>query len=88
MWVKMNDERLSYSGRIDWSEGECPVFIYPCTWVKLRFTGDWLKLHIENHQAYWDNYMGCILDGKQLSLALPKEGRGVLTVPVEQEEKT
>lgn len=88
VWVKMNDERLSYSGRIDWSEGECPVFIYPCTWVKLRFTGDQLKLHIENHQAYWDNYMGCILDGKQLSLALPKEGRGVLTVPVEQEEKT
>ncbi|GFI44478.1 cellulase/esterase CelE [Lachnospiraceae bacterium] len=88
MWVKMNDERLSYSGRIDWSEEEYPVFIYPCTWVKLRFTGNQLKLHIENHRAYWDNYMGCILDGKQLSLALPKEGRGVLTIPVEQEEKT
>ena len=88
MWVKMNDERLPYSGRIDWSEEECPVFIYPCTWVRLRFTGNQLMLHIENHRAYWDNYMGCILDGKQLSLALPKEGRGVLTIPVEQEEKT
>lgn len=87
MRVKMNDERLSYSGRIDWSEEECPVFIYPCTWVRLRFTGNQLKLHVENHRAYWDNYMGCILDGKQLSLALPQEGRGILTVPVEQEEK-
>ncbi len=87
MWVKMNDERLSYSGRIDWSEEECPVFIYPCTWVRLRFTGNQLKLHVENHRAYWDNYMGCILDGKQLSLALPQEGRGILTVPVGQEEK-
>ncbi len=87
MWTKMNDERLSYSGRIDWSEGECPVFIYPCTCVKLRFTGNQLKLHIENHQVHWDSYIGCILDGKQMALALPEDGRGVLEIPVEQEEK-
>ena len=65
MWIKMNDVRLSYSGRIDWSEKECPVFIYPCTGVNLRFTGHRLKLHVENHRAYWDNYLGCILDGKE-----------------------
>jgi len=65
MRVRMNDERLSYSGRIDWSEEESPVFIYPCTWVSLRFTGNRLKLYVENHRAYWDNYLGCFLDGKQ-----------------------
>ena len=86
MWIKMNDVRLSYSGRIDWSEKECPVFIYPCTGVNLRFTGHRLKLHVENHRAYWDNYLGCILDGKQTSLLLPKDGRGILEIRAGQSE--
>lgn len=87
MRVRMNDERLSYCGRIDWSEEESPVFIYPCTWVGLRFTGNRLKLYVENHRAYWDNYLGCFLDGKQMSLMLPEEGRGVLEIPVEHAER-
>lgn len=86
MWIKMNDVRLSYSGRIDWSEKECPVFIYPCTGVNLRFTGHRLRLHVENHRAYWDNYLGCILDGKQTSLLLPKDGRGILEIRAGQSE--
>lgn len=86
MWIKMNDVRLSYSGRIDWSEKECPVFIYPCTGVNLRFTGHRLKLYVENHRAYWDNYLGCILDGKQTSLLLPKDGRGILEIRAGQSE--
>lgn len=87
MWIKMNDVRLSYSGRIDWSEKECPVFIYPCTGVNLRFTGHRLKLHVENHRAYWDNYLGCILDGKQTSLLLPKDGRGILEIRADNQRK-
>ncbi len=87
MWIKMNDERLLYSGRIDWSEKEFPVFVYPCTWVNIRFTGNQLKLHVENHRAYWDNYLGCVLDGKQLSLILPENGRKVLEIPVGQSKR-
>lgn len=83
MWIKMNDRRLSYCGRIDWSEEEYPVFIYPCTWVNLRFTGSRLKLYVENRRAYWNSYLGCILDGKQVSLVLPEEGKGILEIPIE-----
>jgi len=53
----------------------------------MRFTGNMLKLHVRNRQAYWDNYLGCILDGKQTALLLPQDGPAVLEVPVEQKEK-
>lgn len=84
--IKMNDERLSYSGRIDWSRQEEPVFIYPCTSVGLRFTGGCLRLYVENRQAYWDNFLGCILDGKQLTLPLAGDGKSVLDIPVEHKD--
>lgn len=87
MRIKPDHERLSYSGRIDWSDPGAPVFIYPCTSVGMRFTGNELKIHVENRRAYWDNYLGCILDGKQMALLLPESGEAVLEVPVEETGK-
>lgn len=87
MKIKPDHEKLSYTGRIDWSRREEPVFVFPCTSVRMRFTGNMLKLHVKNHQAYWDNYLGCILDGKQTALLLPQNGPVVLEVPVEHTEK-
>ncbi len=85
--IRPDDERLSYSGRIDWSDREAPVFVYPCTSVNIRFTGNQLKIHVENHRVYWNNYLGCILDGKQFSLPLPEKGEALLEIPVEQTER-
>lgn len=87
MKIQPGHEKLSYTGRIDWSRKEEPVFVFPCTSVCMRFTGNMLKLHVKNRQAYWDNYLGCILDGKQITLPLPQDGPAVLEVPVEQTEK-
>lgn len=78
MVIQADDPRLQYSGRIDFTDPKAPVFVYPCTSVRMRFTGAGLKAHVKNHQAYWDNYMGCILDGKQEAYRLPKEGEAVL----------
>lgn len=83
MKIAMNDERLRYCGRIDWSNPEEPVFIYPCTSLRMRFTGEKLKVHIRNRREYWENDLGCILDGKQLAFRLPHEGEIWLTIPVE-----
>lgn len=87
MRIKPNDERLFYSGRIDWSDPETPIFIYPCTSVAMRFTGDKLKICVENRRAYWNNSLGCILDGEQLVFPLLEEGVTVLEIPVKQTEK-
>ena len=84
MKIRPDDEKLSYSGRIDWRCPKEPVFVFPCTSVCMRFTGNMLKIHVKNRQAYWDNYLGCILDGRQTALLLPKDGGAVLEIPVEQ----
>ncbi len=83
MKIQPDNEKLSYSGRIDWSNPQEPVFVYPCTSVRMRFTGNELKVFVRNKSAYWDNYLGCILDGRQSAFALPKEGIACVKVEVE-----
>lgn len=81
-----DDERFVYSGRIDWTQTQKPVFVFPCTSVSFRFTGKSLKIFVSNRNCYWDNYLGYILDGKQSALLLPKEGEAELLI--QAEEKT
>lgn len=83
MRIRPTNEKLSYTGRIDWSDPEEPVFVYPCTSVGMRFTGNVLKIYVRNHSAYWDNYLGYILDGRQSALVLPKEGTASFEIKIE-----
>ncbi|MGN0203714.1 MAG: electron transporter RnfD [Coprococcus sp.] len=87
MKIMPDDKRLTYSGRIDWSNPKAPVFVFPCTSVKMKFTGERIKIFVKNKNAYWDNYLGCILDGIQTMVALPKEGEVVLDIPVSQTDQ-
>ena len=84
MRIQPSHENLIYCGRIDWSDSEAPVFVYPCTSVQMRFTGNVLKIYVRNYNAYWDNYLGYILDGKQGRILLPPEGDAVFEIEVEQ----
>ena len=87
MRIKPDHEKLSYCGRIDRRSPKEPVFVYPCTSVDMRFTGNTLKVYVRNRSAYWGNYLGCILDGRQTALALPPDGSAELEIQVEQKEK-
>lgn len=78
MLIQADHPNLQYSGRIDDTDPKAPVFVFPCTSVRIRFTGTVLKAHVKNHRAYWDNYLGCILDGEQSAYRLPQEGQTVL----------
>lgn len=82
MRILPDHEKLQYSGRIDWTDRKAPVFVFPCTFVRMCFTGEVLKIYVKNKKAYWENYLGCILDGKQTKLLLPDDGEGVLEIPV------
>ena len=82
MRILPDHEKLQYSGRIDWTDRKAPVFVFPCTFVRMRFTGEMLKIYVKNKKAYWENYLGCILDGEQTKLLLPDDGEGVLEIPV------
>ena len=84
MFIGAEHQNLVYTGRIDWSNRKEPVFVFPCTSVAFRFTGDVLKVHVKNKNEYWNNYLGCILDGEQFKFELPKEGEGIIEIPVEK----
>lgn len=87
MRISPDNENLFYSGRIDVTNPKEPIFVFPCTSVQMRFTGKKLEIHVENKQAYWDNYIGYILDGKESAILIPKEGNAILPIEIEATEK-
>ncbi len=78
MLIKPNHEYLQYSGRIDDTNPEAYMFIYPATLVTIRFRGTGINVYLENHRQFWGNYMGVILDGVQSTICLSK-GEGDAT---------
>lgn len=86
MRIFADNERLNYTGRIDWKNPKEPVFVFPCTSVQMNFTGNQLHVILENHNEYWINYMGYILDGEQKRLLLPNEETVELEILVKENE--
>lgn len=82
MKIMPDNSKLLYSGRIDWSSQKEPVFVYPCTSVKIKFTGNTLKICVKNKSAYWNNYLGCIVDGEHSSILLPANGTASFDIVV------
>ena len=39
MLIEADHPWLRYSGRIDDTDPKAPVFVFPCTSVRIRFTG-------------------------------------------------
>ena len=75
MLVYPDDKNLQYSGRIDFDDAKHPKLVYPCSYVKIKFTGSSLKAVVENKRSCWDNYMGYIVDGRQGKKFLPPSGK-------------
>ena len=73
MLIRPGHKKLQYSGRIDFSRADAPVFVYPCTSVRIRFTGDLLNVLLRNRHQYWENYIGYIADGQQGKVRLEEE---------------
>lgn len=71
MKINPSSECLQYCGRIDHSDREAPVFVYPSTYVEFRFKGDSLTAFFQNRKSDTEDYfLGYIADGKQGKLPL------------------
>ncbi len=68
------DPRLQYEGRIDFEKEAGPLWTYPATSVRIRFRGTRLDVVVSNYRAYWDNFLGYILDGEEYCVKLPDSG--------------
>ena len=80
MWISPENEKIFYSGRIDWSEKKAPVFVFPATYAQMCFTGKKIKIYVRNKNAYWDNYLGYILDGVQGKALLNQDGETIIEI--------
>lgn len=74
-FIAADNPCLQYTGRIDFDEPSAPVFVYPYTSVKLRFTGTRLKVVLKNKNLYFDNYLGFIIDGVQHRIQIPEHDK-------------
>ena len=79
-FIKANDPALQYMGRIDWEDAENPIWVYPCTSVRVHFTGNSIKADITNFRNCWDNFLGYLIDGTEYKLKLSHSGREVYTL--------
>ena len=80
MKIAADNKLLEYSGRIDFEQVESPEFVYPCSYVKMRFTGTSIKAFVTNKNEYLDNYVGVILDGIQKKILLSNDASQLQTL--------
>ena len=74
------EEKLQFCGRMDFSFEGGPLWVYPCSFVKLRFKGKRIKAVFTNHKGYWNSEMGWILDGQEGRCLLKDTGATVITI--------
>lgn len=86
--ISPNDSKLEYSGRIDDSDKKRPVFLYPASYVKMKFSGTSIRVLLKNYHKYWNNYIGVILDGKQSKYKLSNKGYREIHILGEELEDT
>lgn len=73
MLILPEHQFLQYSGRIERSNPQAPVLVFPASSVVIRFRGTWIAVFLENRREYWGSYMGVILDGMQSCICLTDE---------------
>ena len=82
MKILPNNSSLIYSGRIDLSDPFAIVWTYPGTFVRMKFKGTQLFIHVRNKHNYWNNYLGVVEGDAQTKLLLPKEGEATIEIPL------
>ncbi len=80
MLVKPEHSLLQYSGRIDWTDKEAPVLVYPCSYIKMKFTGSSVAAVVENHTSYFSSFLGYFIDGEQKCVKLAESGRETIVL--------
>lgn len=73
MIIKPDNEKLQYYGRIDFEDKESPEFIFSSSSIRLKVSGSYIRIKVSNKRAYWDNWLGVIIDGKQDKVLLSEE---------------
>lgn len=75
LFIPADFPALQYMGRIDFDDPQNPIWVYPCTWVKLRFTGSFVAAEVTNYRGCWSNFLGAVIDGVEYKYLLQNDQR-------------
>ena len=75
--VSADSEKLTYMGRIDFTDAKRPEFYYAGTNVTLRFKGTAVGVVILNHKYFNTQEIGYILDGKEGKLTFDENDKDI-----------
>ena len=64
-FISADDPRFTYMGRVDHSAANSAAFYYAGSQVSFGFTGDSLRIVVNNYRIYNISQVGYILDGIQ-----------------------
>ena len=70
MHIAMGHEYLQYAGRVDFTDPQHPVFLFPATSVRFRLTGRRLVVYLHNAHHLWENRLGVVINGEQFGVEL------------------
>jgi len=78
--VKPDDERLQYTGRVDFATPAAPVISWPATRIAANFTGSSLSVTLDDERGL--NYFDAIIDGRDDSPLILQAAKGSKTYQV------
>lgn len=68
--IKPANKSLTYMGRVDWKADQCPLWVFPYTQVRFRFTGKYLGVRLINARQYGTSCLGAFIDGFEYRIDL------------------
>lgn len=77
MFIRPSDERLYYTGRIDFNNPDRPKFFYAGSFVRMNFRGTGVSAKIRNYRFWNKMELGVICDGKESKAAFEQEEKDI-----------
>ena len=74
-----NQENFNYSGRIDFSEPDGVLLVWPGSYIGFCFSGTSLRLEYENRRSWNGTRIGFVVDGKESIIEIG-DGLGTCTL--------
>lgn len=76
--IALDDEKLQYTGRIDFADPQNPVFLFTASFVRFRMTGHHLRVVLTNTHHLWENRLGVVINGEQFGVLLDWDALNVI----------
>lgn len=69
-FISADSNDISYMGRVDFSNEKVPKIIYAGSSITIRFKGTDVGAVIKNHNLYFVNELGTLVDGKESKITI------------------